>query len=137
MIADIRSKLLESRFDVPEDDDVHHEAQRAELVFLPLSITLAEFTPLAMKDRPRQLVSVLAKIARAKVPAAKRHRIAKLGAKASLGAPNPFVAASTSDSRGLENSPKRATSVEKTRAFTRFGREAFPHYGTAEPLRSS
>ena len=108
-MADIRSKLLESRFDiegVPEEDDVHHEAQRAELVFLPLSITLAEFTPLAMKDRPRQLVSVLAKIARAKVPAAKRHRIAKLGAKASLGAPNTFVAASTSDSRGLENSPK-------------------------------
>ena len=115
---------MESRFDiegVPEDDDVHHEAQRAELVFLPLSITLAEFTPLAMKDRPRQLVSVLAKIARAKVPAAKRRRIAKLGAKALLGAPNPFVAASTSDSRGLENSPKRATSAEKTRAFTRFG----------------
>src|ERR1700693_4560574 len=65
MIADIRSKLLESRFDiegVSEDDDVHHEAQRAELVFLPLSITLAEFTPLAMKDRPRQFVPVLAAI---------------------------------------------------------------------------
>ncbi len=45
-----------------QDDDVNHEAQRAELVFLPLSITLEEFTPLAMKDRPRQFVPVLAAI---------------------------------------------------------------------------
>ena len=57
-----------------------------------------------------------------------RHRIAKLGAKASLGAPNPFVAASTSDSRGLadtvawrKTAQKRATSVQKRRALTRFG----------------
>jgi hypothetical protein len=47
------AELLKSRIDierVPEDDDIHHETECAKLVFLPLAVALARFTPLPMKD---------------------------------------------------------------------------------------
>jgi hypothetical protein len=35
---------------VPEDDNIHHETECAKLVFLPLTVALAQFTPLPVKD---------------------------------------------------------------------------------------
>jgi DNA invertase Pin-like site-specific DNA recombinase len=46
----------------PQDDNIHHETERAKLIFLSLPITLAQFAPLAMKDRACQFVAVLAPI---------------------------------------------------------------------------
>jgi hypothetical protein len=38
---------------IPQHDYVHHQAQGAELIFLPLTIALADFSTLPMKDPAR------------------------------------------------------------------------------------
>jgi hypothetical protein len=66
-------ELFESRIHVervPQDNNVHHEAQRAKLIFLSLPVALAQFAPLPMKDGPRQFVSVLATIQLGERPSA-------------------------------------------------------------------
>jgi hypothetical protein len=43
------AELMQSRINierVPEDDNIHHETECAKLVFLPLTVALAQFTPL-------------------------------------------------------------------------------------------
>lgn len=47
---------------VPEHDDVDHEAERAELIFLAFPVSLAQFTPLAMEYDTGELVAALAAI---------------------------------------------------------------------------
>ena len=34
---------------VPEHDDIDHESERAQLILLPLSVSLPQFTPFAME----------------------------------------------------------------------------------------
>ena len=57
---------------VPQDDNIHHETERAKLIFLSLPITLAQFAPLAMKDRACQFVAVLAPIQLCECPSSFR-----------------------------------------------------------------
>ena len=59
------AELFQRRVDVeriPENDNVQREAQRTELIFLPLAIALPQFAALSMKDGARQLMPVFASI---------------------------------------------------------------------------
>ena len=47
---------------VPEHDGVHDEAERTELIFLPLPIALLQFAAFAVEDDPRQHVPGFAAI---------------------------------------------------------------------------
>ena len=47
---------------IPQHDRVDHEPERAELIFLPLTVTLPKFSPLSMKDCSRNTVTALASI---------------------------------------------------------------------------
>ena len=47
---------------VPQDDEVHDETERAELVFLSFPIALSQFPALAVEDDPRQLVATFSSV---------------------------------------------------------------------------
>lgn len=44
---------------VPRHDDIHHQAQGAELVFLALAAALAQFAPLALEHDAGKLMTAL------------------------------------------------------------------------------
>ena len=61
----IGAEFMKCRIDikrVPENDDIDYESEGSKLVFLSFPIALAQFAPLAMKNRPCQLVAVRATI---------------------------------------------------------------------------
>jgi len=49
---------------VPQDDDVHDQAERAQRVFLPLAVALPHRAALAVKDHLRAAMTPLPAIAR-------------------------------------------------------------------------
>jgi len=58
-------KLIQSSVDVegvPQNNDVHAQAQRAQLILLPLPIPLAQLPSLTVEDRAGQFVPVFASI---------------------------------------------------------------------------
>jgi hypothetical protein len=42
---------------VPEHDEIDHESECPQLVFLALAVTLSQFSTLSMKDGPGELVA--------------------------------------------------------------------------------
>ena len=66
-----RSKLLQGCIHidrVPKSDDVDHEPQRSELIFLSLAVMLPQLASFAMEDGPRQAVPILAAVELRKRP---------------------------------------------------------------------
>ena len=47
---------------VPRSDETDHHAERAELVFLPLAVALAQFAALAVEDDPGELIPARAAV---------------------------------------------------------------------------
>lgn len=59
------AKLLQSRFHVnciPQDNDIEHQAQGAQLVFLSLAVLLTQLATLAMKYLTGQTVAAFSSI---------------------------------------------------------------------------
>lgn len=49
---------------IPQHDHVHHQAQGAELIFLPLTVARVDFSTLPMKDPACQAVATFAPVER-------------------------------------------------------------------------
>jgi len=60
-LVPLRHELVQRRVHVdrvPEHDQIDRQPERAQLVLLTLSVTLAQLTPPAMKDDAGELVTV-------------------------------------------------------------------------------